>query len=127
MIHAIAYTNVFIKWPASATPATPAAPATSTPAAATPATPATPAKTETKILSIQQQAVGWFGKLTGKLPSSDADWKAVNYMVSGYKPVKQDVDAESEAIALFSQKFGHLPSSNQDWNIIAAIAYSGAF
>ena len=48
-------------------------------------------------------------------------------MVNGYKPTTQDLDAESEAVALFAGKFGKLPSTSQDWNIVAAIAYSGAF
>ncbi len=121
VIHAIAYTNVFIKWPTSSTPAVPATPAT--PATPAPAT-ATPAST---TLTLEQQAIGWFGKLTGASPSSAADWLAVKYMVNGYKPATQDVDAESDAVALFASKFGKLPSTSQDWNIIAAIAYSGAF
>lgn len=83
--------------------------------------------TTTTELTLEQQAIGWFGKLTGKLPSSDADWTAVHYMVDGYKPAKQDLDKESAAIKLFAGKYGRLPSSDQDWNIIAAIAYSGAF
>ncbi|MBI2473580.1 hypothetical protein HYV70_03440, partial [Candidatus Uhrbacteria bacterium] len=78
-------------------------------------------------LTIEQQAIGWFGALTGYLPSSDADWLAVDYMVNGYTPEVQDIEAESEAITLFVNTWGHLPSSEYDWNVIAAIAYSGAF
>ena len=120
VIHAIAYTNVFITW----TVETPAA------KVETPATPSTSSgdtKTEVKTLTLEQQAIGWFGKLKGKLPSSSADWLAVKYMVSGYTPTKQDVAKEATAIKLFSSKFGKLPSTDQDWNIIAALAYSGAF
>lgn len=78
-------------------------------------------------LTIEEQAIGWFGTLAGYLPSSDADWLAVEYMVNGYSPETQDLDAESAAISMFAGKFGSLPSSDQDWNIVAAIAYSGAF
>ncbi|MBI2474950.1 hypothetical protein HYV69_00815 [Candidatus Uhrbacteria bacterium] len=99
---------------------------TTTTTTTAPATSTTTTTTTTKELTIEQQAIGWFGKIYGRLPSLTADWNAVKYMVSGYKPAKQDLDAESAAIKLFASKFGHLPSSDQDWNIIAAIAYSGA-
>ncbi|MEK7619986.1 MAG: cohesin domain-containing protein [Patescibacteria group bacterium] len=78
-------------------------------------------------LTLEQQAIGWFGSLTGYLPSSDADWLAVDYMVNGYTPQTQDLEAESAAITTYVSVFGALPSSDSDWNIIAAIAYSGAF
>lgn len=78
-------------------------------------------------LSVEEQAIGWFGKITGYLPSSDADWTAIDYMVNGYTPETQDLEAESAAISTFVSVFGYLPSSDSDWNIIAAIAYSGAF
>lgn len=77
-------------------------------------------------LSLEQQAIGWFGKLTGYLPQTDADWLAVDYMVNGYVPNEQDLDLEAQAIAKFAGTFGYLPNSDQDWNIISAIAYSGA-
>ena len=82
---------------------------------------------EEETLTIEQQAIGWFGTLTGYLPSSDVDWLAIDYMVNGYTPEVQDIEAESEAITLFVNTWGHLPSSEYDWNVIAAIAYSGAF
>ena len=78
-------------------------------------------------LTLEQQAIGWFGSLTGYLPSSDADWLAVDYMVNGYTPQTQDLEAESAAITTYVSVFGALPSSDQDLNIVAAIAYSGAF
>ncbi len=78
-------------------------------------------------LTVEQQAIGWFGQLTGALPSSDADWTAVDYIVNGYTPETQDLEAESAAITTFVSTFGALPGSDQDWNIVAAIAYSGAF
>ncbi len=78
-------------------------------------------------LTPEQEAIGWFGKISGHLPSSDADWMAVDYMVNGYSPQMQDLEAESAAITTFVSVFGALPSSDSDWNIIAAIAYSGAF
>lgn len=78
-------------------------------------------------LTLEEQAIGWFGKITGYLPSSDADWTAVDYMVNGYTPETQDLEAESAAISTFVLVFGYLPSSDSDWNIIAALAYSGAF
>ncbi|MEK7665298.1 MAG: cohesin domain-containing protein [Patescibacteria group bacterium] len=76
----------------------------------------------------QDEAIGYFGQLTGYLPSTSADWLAVEYMVDGYTPSgdERDVDAESSAIAKFGEVFGSLPSSSADWNIVAAIAYSGA-
>jgi uncharacterized protein with GYD domain len=78
-------------------------------------------------LTLEQQAIGWFGKIAGYLPSSDADWLAIDYMVNGYSPQTRDLDAESAAITTFVGVFEHLPSSNQDWNTVASIAYSGAF
>ncbi len=123
VIHAIAYTSVFIKPEVKVVETSkPEASKADVTKIETPKT-----TTTTKTLTLEQQAIGWFGKLAGKLPASSADWLAVKYMVNGYKPAKQDADAESDAIALFSKKFGKLPSINQDWNIIAAIAYSGAF
>ena len=79
-----------------------------------------------ETLTIEQQAIGWFGSLTGHLPESDEDWLAVNYMVDGYTPAEQDLDREAEAISKFAGTFGYLPSSDQDWNIISAIAYTDA-
>lgn len=78
-------------------------------------------------LTPEQEAIGWFGAITGYLPSSDADWLAIDYMVHGYTPETQDLEAESAAISTFVSVFGYLPSSDSDWNIVAAIAYSGAF
>ena len=75
----------------------------------------------------ENEAIGWFGTLKGVLPSTDADWLAVNYMVNGYTPDVQNIQAEAAAISLFSSRFGRLPSSDADWRIISAIAYSGAF
>ena len=76
----------------------------------------------------QDEALGLFGQITGYLPSSSADWLAIDYMVEGYTPSadERDVDAESAAIAKFGEVFGELPSSSADWNVVAAIAYSGA-
>lgn len=82
---------------------------------------------ETEELSAEQEAIGWFGALTGALPESDADWTAVDYMIHGYVPGIQNIDAEAMAVDLFVQTFGALPSSESDWNIVSAIAYSGAF
>ncbi len=112
VVDAIAYTNVFIKWSVVKPVVTP--------------TPAPAAKAPVVKVTTKDQAIGWFGKIYGHLPKSTADWKAVDYMVSGYKPTKQNVDAESKAVSRFAKTFGHLPSSDQDWNIVAAIAYSGA-
>ncbi len=82
---------------------------------------------EEEEMTLEQQAIGWFGQLTGELPSSDEDWVAIDYMVHGYTPEEQDLEAESAAVTTFVDAFGALPSSDQDWNIVAAIAYSGAF
>jgi hypothetical protein len=50
-------------------------------------------------------------------------------MVNGYEPSdeERDLEAESAAITTFVNTFKYLPSSDQDWNIVASIAYSGAF
>lgn len=77
-------------------------------------------------MDAQNEAIGFFGQLTGSLPSSDADWTAVDYIVNGYSPAQQDLDLESQALAKFTATFGRLPGSDQDWNIVSAIAYSGA-
>lgn len=128
LLHTIAYTNLLLAGQKAAAPvAAPASPVVAETKEAEKIAPAEKPVEPTKELTLEQQAVGWFGKLAGKLPSTDADWKAVNYMVNGYKPSVQDVEAESEAVALFAGKFGKLPSTTQDWKIIAAIAYSGAF
>ena len=84
---------------------------------------------EETALTLEQQAIGWFGTITGRLPSEDADWVAIDYMVNGYTPSddERDLEAESAAITTYVSAFGALPSSDQDWNIVAAIAYSGAF
>ncbi len=121
VIHAIAYTKVFIQWETPAPTPEPEPVVTPEPEPVV----TEPATAET--LTLEQQAIGWFGKLTGKLPSTDVDWVAVNYMVNGYTPTTQDVDAESAAVSTFTKTFGHLPSTTQGWNVIAAIAYSGAF
>lgn len=78
-------------------------------------------------MTLEEQAIGWFGTLAGYLPSSDADWLAIEYMVHGYFPEARDLDAEVSAINRFTQAFGHEPSSHEDWNVVSAIAYSGAF
>jgi hypothetical protein len=78
-------------------------------------------------MSVEEQAIGWFGTLTGYLPTSDADWLAIDYMVNGYFPEHRDLDAEVSAIAMFTEVFGYEPDTHQDWNIVSAIAYSGTF
>ncbi|MEK7615255.1 MAG: cohesin domain-containing protein, partial [Patescibacteria group bacterium] len=77
VIHAIAYTNVFIQWTVE------------TPVVKTEAKPVTTPAPAAKTLTVKEQAIGWFGKIYGRLPASTTDWKAVDYMVSGYKPAKQ--------------------------------------
>jgi len=78
-------------------------------------------------LSPEELAIGTFGKLAGALPSSDADWLAVDYILNGYTPAERDLSLEEAAIAMFGGVYGAVPSTDSDWNIIAAIAYSGAF
>lgn len=113
-IHALAYTEVFYDWDAEES----AAEEETT----------TAAEEGSDDIITQDEAIGYFGQITGYLPSSSADWLAVEYMVDGYTPSgdERDVDAESAAIAKFGEVFGYLPSSSTDWNIVAAIAYSGA-
>jgi hypothetical protein len=82
---------------------------------------------EAIVLTPEQEAIGWFGTITGYLPSSDTDWLAIDYLVNGYTPETQDLEAESAAISMFVSVFGYLPASDSDWNIISAIAYSEAF
>ncbi len=78
-------------------------------------------------LTPEELAIGMFGGLTGYLPSSDADWMAVDYMVNGYTPDERDLEAEATAVDAFVAAFGTTPVTDADWNVVAALAYSGAF
>jgi hypothetical protein len=115
-VHAIAYTNVFIDWSASAE----ASAESEAPAEAE-------AVTEEEGIT-EDEAIGLFGQITGRMPASSEDWLAVEYMQTGYTPSEEDRDLEKEgdAVDLFVSVFGRTPASSDDWNIIAAIAYSGA-
>jgi len=85
----------------------------------------TPAEEAVAELSPTEIAIGKFGALAGYLPSSDADWNAVDIMVNGYNG-ERDLEAETSAVATFVSAFGAVPASSNDWNIVAAIAYSGS-
>src|SRR3989338_847428 len=121
-VHAIAYTEIFYDW--------------SEMEDGTEVTEETEVTEDEEVVGeeddedtiTQDEALGLFGQITGYLPSSSADWLAIDYMVEGYTPSadERDVDAESAAIAKFGEVFGELPSSSADWNVVAAIAYSGA-
>jgi hypothetical protein len=106
-LHAIAYTNVFVNWDAVVAPEPTPEP-------------------EPEEPSAEQIAIGIFGQLTGRLPSSSEDWTAVHIITDGYTG-DRDAAAEADALGTFTSTFGYLPSTSQDWNVIAAIAYSGAF
>jgi len=77
-------------------------------------------------LSAEEQAIGTFGALTGALPTSDADWNAIDIMVNGYDG-ERDLETETAAMDTFISTFGAVPETGADWNTVAAIAYSGAF
>ncbi len=72
------------------------------------------------------EAIGLFGAITGRLPSTSADWVAIDYMQNGYTPATKDDTKEAQALSLYGSVFGRMPSTSSDWNVIAAIAYSGA-
>ncbi|KKR57576.1 MAG: hypothetical protein UT94_C0011G0019 [Candidatus Uhrbacteria bacterium GW2011_GWF2_40_263] len=76
-------------------------------------------------LSAEQIAIGYYGTLTGALPSDTAGWLFVDYVVNGYTGVV-DATLEAEALGVFTSTFGYLPSTSSDWNLLKAIAYSGA-
>src|SRR3989339_187078 len=134
-IHALAYTNVFFNWDETST-------STAVQDEPVPvveeATPVVEESTETTTETTEpaastwddgisaDEAIGIFGQLTGRLPSTSQDWTAVDYMQHGYKPAVQDTAKEQQAIALFGSVFGRMPSTSADWNVVAAIAYSGA-
>ena len=76
-------------------------------------------------LTDEQMAIGYYGALTGELPSDDAGWLFVDYVVNGYDG-EADADLESQALGVYTGTFGQLPSTDSDWNLLKAIAYSGA-
>ncbi|HCB19556.1 TPA: hypothetical protein DEP34_04225 [Candidatus Uhrbacteria bacterium] len=80
--------------------------------------------TET-TLTAEQLAIGYFGTLTGTLPSDSADWEFVDIAAHGYSGAT-DASLEAEALSVFTSTFGRLPSGDDDWNLLKAIAYSGA-
>jgi len=80
--------------------------------------------TET-TLTAEQIAIGYFGTITGTLPSDSADWEFVDIAANGYSGTT-DASLETEALSVFTSTFGRLPSGDSDWNLLKAIAYSGA-
>ena len=133
-LHAIAYTEIFYDWSsidagAAATTVVVAEPVAvvAEPVVVVEETPVVASTGSSWGDSIDaNEAIGIFGALTARLPSSSADWAAVGYMQNGYVPATKDSAAESAAIAKYGAVYGRLPSSSADWNVIAAIAYSGA-
>ncbi|MDD4333075.1 MAG: hypothetical protein PHT51_03090, partial [Patescibacteria group bacterium] len=98
---------------------------TPTPAPTPEPTP-TPAPTPVATtLTAEQIAIGVFGKIYGKLPSTATDWTFVKYAAYGYTPATKDMNAEKYAVDKFISIYKKLPSTSADWNIVAAIAYSG--
>ncbi len=109
VVKAIAYSGV------DEVPAAPAAPEA-------PAAPAEPAVE----LTVEQQAVGTFGLIYGRLPSTSEEWTFVQYAAYGHTPAVQDQNAEVYAVDKFISTYNSLPATDSDWNIVKAIAYSGA-
>ncbi|MDD4333076.1 MAG: hypothetical protein PHT51_03095, partial [Patescibacteria group bacterium] len=86
----------------------------------------TPAPTPVATtLTAEQIAIGVFGKIYGKLPSTATDWTFVKYVAYGYTPATKDINAEKYAVGKFVSIYKKLPSTSADWNIVAALAYSG--
>ena len=131
-VHAIAYTNAFIKHVTQEIPPpTIASPTedqkseinkTSEPPAVQPVP---PVKTEP---NAEQQALGRFTKLAGRLPdfSNAGDEKAVHCMAyDGCVPADRNLVYEKEAIVFIQKKLGGKAPMN--WNDVHAVAYTDAF
>jgi hypothetical protein len=130
-LHAIAYTEIFYDWSSIDGTAAPAAEATEEAPEAMEEEEEVADEADVSVAawgdSIDaNEAIGIFGFLTGRLPSSPAEWTAIDYMQNGYAPASKDAAFEDAAISLFGSAYGRLPSSSADWNVTAAIAYSGA-
>ena len=110
-VHAIAYTEVFVKHASSEeTPQNVSAPTA-----------------EGSENSVEQQALEYFVTFTGKDPVSEADW--VSHECIAYDtclPSVRDTAKESLAVDYFVDKTGRLPSASMDWNAVHALAYTEA-
>ncbi|MFH1253481.1 MAG: cohesin domain-containing protein [Candidatus Uhrbacteria bacterium] len=110
-VHAVAYTNMVIDWEAEVVADE-------------------PAEEESSELSTQQQALGYFGTFTGRLPASGDDWTAVNCIAdnSCYPGASgQDATKEGLALSAFTEKYSRLPASDMDWNAVHALAYTNMY
>ncbi|KKU40141.1 MAG: hypothetical protein UX57_C0024G0013 [Candidatus Uhrbacteria bacterium GW2011_GWE2_46_68] len=69
-------------------------------------TPATTETTTTTDVSLEQQALVYFGAFYARMPSSGDDWSALHCLV------------------IFGAKYAKMPSSGMEWNVIHTLAYT---
>lgn len=128
-VHSIAYTNVFIQHaPATTSEQSSPSQSTETKKEEPIAQESTPS-VATKEQSVEEQALVYYTKLAGALPSTSEQWAAHGCIAydTCFDPANRNLQYETEAIAFFKTKMKYSPKANMDWYAVHAIAYTNVF
>ncbi len=123
-LHAIAYTEIFYDW--SEIDGEEAAAEEETEAAAEEEV--VVEEEETTEVSVEAQALVYFGAFAGRLPSTSEEWDALRCIAyDDCTPAERDQTREAKALEVYGAKYGSLPSSSMDWSALHALAYTDVF
>ncbi len=76
-------------------------------------------------LSLEEQALVYFGAFYGHMPSNGNEWAALHCIAyGGCQGDPRDVDAEEAALVIFGEKYAHMPATSMEWNVIHTLAYT---
>jgi len=75
-------------------------------------------------LTKENQAIGEFGRLSGKLPSTSAEWKTVQFIAYGATSESKKLTPDQRVGILneYKEIYGSYPTTDSDWNDLAKIA-----
>jgi len=122
-LHAIAYTEIFYDWSEIDGEEAAAEEETETAEETTEAE-----EEETAEVSVEAQALVYFGAFAGHLPSTSKEWDALHCIAyDDCTPSERDEAREAQALEVYGAKYGSLPSSSMDWYALHALAYTDVF
>jgi len=88
--------------------------------------PAVPESTTTSFkrdIDAERAAIRTFTRLFPRVPKSDGDWRAVNYLAYGGTRPSRSLTAETRSVARFVRIFRRLPRTTNDWRALHVLAY----
>ncbi|MCR4313761.1 MAG: cohesin domain-containing protein, partial [Candidatus Uhrbacteria bacterium] len=78
-----------------------------------------------ETLSLEAQALVYFGAFYARMPASGNDWEALHCIAyGGCQGDPRDLQAEQDALVLFGAKYAKMPATDMEWNVLHTIAYT---